>query len=383
MFQIGNTAQTVLGWYGVLKAGLIPVCALEQHRHREIDEIARRTETAAHLVQADLPRFDLVAFAWEVAGRQPTMSHLITINSTDPAENADRLEDLGGDGDPQVARRRVDEVQAAIDPDEVAVLQLSGGTTSVPKAIPRLHAEYWYNARAYADFWGWGLADRPTHLLPVVHNAGIICGLHAAHAAGACFVLGTHDPAVFVPLVAAEEAGEVWKKDGVRLKQEITRYIADPETCDACALKSRCTDGKSGRAVARSFGEEYYDRVRSYRGTFPYEKALRKRKVWIEPLFAEAKQWHGMERMRLRTLERVNTEVLVTAAGQNVKRLLEFGPRMPGRAAPAAALRPPERRCLRPVHRRRTAQRGVYQHAVRKPCDGPLWFRGLHDNLFC
>ena len=74
-------------------------------------------------------------------------------------------------------------------------------------------------------------------------------------------------------------AGEVLKKDGVRFKQKITRYIAEPTTCAACALKSRCTDGKSGRAVARSFDEEYYDRVRSYRGTFPYEKALRKRKV--------------------------------------------------------------------------------------------------------
>lgn len=206
VFQVGNTAQTVLGWYGVLKAGLIPVCALEQHRHREIDEIARRTEATAHLVQADLQRFDLVAFAREVAERQPTMGHLITIGSTDAAGSADRLEDLGAGGDPRATRRRVEEVQAAIDPDEVAVLQLSGGTTSVPKAIPRLHAEYWYNARAYADFWGWGPDDRPVHLLPVIHNAGIVCGLHAAHSVGACFVLGTHDPRVYVPLVAAEEA---------------------------------------------------------------------------------------------------------------------------------------------------------------------------------
>ncbi|MDP9485631.1 MAG: IS1182 family transposase [Actinomycetota bacterium] len=159
-------------------------------------------------------------------------------------------------------------------------------------------------------------------------------------------------------------AGEVLKKEGVRFKQQITRYLADPETCDACALKSRCTDGKSGRAVARSFDEEYYDRVRSYRGTFAYEKALRKRKVWIEPLFAEAKEWHGMREVRLRMLEKVNCEVLVTATGQNVKRLLEFGARGPRRVAQAAALRPPERSHSRPARHHRATRPRVFQHAA-------------------
>ena len=49
---------------------------------------------------------------------------------------------------------------------------------------------------------------------------------------------------------------------------------------------------------------------------------MSKRQVWIEPLFAEAKQWHGMRRFRLRRLWRVNCEALVTATGQNLKRLL-------------------------------------------------------------
>jgi hypothetical protein len=42
----------------------------------------------------------------------------------------------------------------------------------------------------------------------------------------------------------------------------------------------------------------------------------------VEPLFAEAKAWHGLRRFRLRRLWRVNTEALMTAAGQNPKRLL-------------------------------------------------------------
>ena len=76
--------------------------------------------------------------------------------------------------------------------------------------------------------------------------------------------------------------------------------------------------------MTRSFDEEYLDKVRGYMTTKPYNKALRKRKVWVEPLFGEGKQWHGMERFRLRRLEQVNIEALVTASGQNLKRLLSW-----------------------------------------------------------
>ena len=50
---------------------------------------------------------------------------------------------------------------------------------------------------------------------------------------------------------------------------------------------------------------------------------MNKRKVWVEPLFAEAKDWHGLRRFRLRLLWRVNCEALRIAAGQNLKRLLK------------------------------------------------------------
>jgi hypothetical protein len=49
---------------------------------------------------------------------------------------------------------------------------------------------------------------------------------------------------------------------------------------------------------------------------------MRKRKVWVEPLFGEAKQWHGLERFRLRGLQNVNIEGLLVATGQNLKRWL-------------------------------------------------------------
>jgi Transposase DDE domain len=106
--------------------------------------------------------------------------------------------------------------------------------------------------------------------------------------------------------------------------------------------------------------------VRGYRGTFAYEKALRKRKVWVEPLFGEAKDWHGMRRFRLRRLAKVNIEALLIASGQNVKRLLAFGGRRPKKLAQAAALRLPEAAPFYSGCHARRYHRGVLRRRRRR-----------------
>jgi hypothetical protein len=101
------------------------------------------------------------------------------------------------------------------------------------------------------------------------------------------------------------------------------RYRARAKDCNHCPLKTRCTTSTQGRSLCRGVDEQYLDRVRGYHSTEAYKKALRKRQVWVEPLFAEGKDWHGMRRFRLRRLWRVNCEALTRAAGQNLKRLLK------------------------------------------------------------
>ncbi len=101
------------------------------------------------------------------------------------------------------------------------------------------------------------------------------------------------------------------------------RYRARAKDCNHCPLKAKCTTSKQGRSLCRSVDEEYLERVRAYHRTEAYKKAYRKRSVWVEPLFAEAKDWHGLRRFRLRLLWRVNIEALRIAAGQNLKRLLK------------------------------------------------------------
>ena len=76
------------------------------------------------------------------------------------------------------------------DPWQVAIFQLSGGTTGVPKIIPRFHNEYLYTIRAmirFSDIDETLVAFTPS---PLMHNAPMIsppscrmpsCGFWKSH----------------------------------------------------------------------------------------------------------------------------------------------------------------------------------------------------------
>ena len=78
-----------------------------------------------------------------------------------------------------------------------------------------------------------------------------------------------------------------------------------------------------GAAHFRSFLQEYLDKGEGYRQTEVYLKAMRKRSLWVEPLFGEAKEFHRLRRFRLRRLLRVKIEGVMVATGQNLKRLIK------------------------------------------------------------
>jgi len=140
-------------------------------------------------------------------------------------------------------------------------------------------------------------------------------------------------------------AGKELRFDRPHSTERQLRYRARAKDCNHCPLKAKCTTSIQGRSLCRSVDEQYLDWVRGYHATEPYKKALRKRQVWVEPLFAEGKDWHGMRRFRLRRLWRVNCEALMRAGGQNLKRLLKkrgWG----RRPCPAEALHAPLFGCL-------------------------------------
>ena len=175
--------------------------------------------------------------------------------------------------------------------------------------------------------------------IKAVEGSGIraYLGLHEAGGRGSGFFPKSefaYDPEEDRYLCpAGETLRALGDAESNRRRGKIVTYRAKGSVCAACSLKPRCTTNKNGRSLRRGPGDEHIDLVRVYIETEPYLKAIRKRKVWIEPLFAEGKLWHRMRRFRTRTLEKTNTEALLIAAGQNVKRLLTFGGGRPKKVA--------------------------------------------------
>jgi 2,3-dihydroxybenzoate-AMP ligase len=172
VFQVPNCNELMFGFFGCLKAGLIPVCTLVSHREREISYLANHSEAILHFVQGDDAKFDHVEFAHRMKLAAPTLQHIVVARG--PArDGALSLKDLYEAQDPVRARMRVKSIER--DPFQVILFHLSGGTTGIPKIIPRFGSEYLYNMRAVAAFNGFQPGEIFYNPAPFMHNFNMVC----------------------------------------------------------------------------------------------------------------------------------------------------------------------------------------------------------------
>ncbi|WP_144630563.1 AMP-binding protein [Bordetella genomosp. 13] len=167
IFQMGTTLETVLALLACYKAGIVPVCSLPQHRALEIGQLVRQAGARGYFVQADFSAFDLVAFAREMMDAHGSLQHLVVARGA--ASDGVSLQALI-DGMP-LAHARARLARQPPGAEDVLAFQLSGGTTGVPKIIPRFHTEYLAHARACADMYQLREDDRMIWALPLLHNA--------------------------------------------------------------------------------------------------------------------------------------------------------------------------------------------------------------------
>ncbi|RDB46362.1 (2,3-dihydroxybenzoyl)adenylate synthase [Tsukamurella tyrosinosolvens] len=186
VLQLPNTAEFVTVLFGLFRIGAVPVFALPAHRRSELVHFVRTSGAKALITAATINRFDHRALAAEVAAETG-----VDVLVADDAPFGD-----GTAGAP-----------ATVDPEGLAFLQLSGGTTGVPKLIPRTHADYLYSVRESAKICGLGPGTRFLVVLPVAHNFPMSSpGILGVLWAGGTVVLGTDPaPSKAFPLIEAEK----------------------------------------------------------------------------------------------------------------------------------------------------------------------------------
>src|SRR6195256_2307473 len=102
----------------------------------------------------------------------------------------------------------------------------------------------------------------------------------------------------------------------------IVYYRASKGDCSRCSLKPKCTTAIA-RKITRDLDEDVRDRVRVLASTEAFQNSRRERKK-VEMRFAHMKRILRLDRLRLRGLNGVRDEVLLTATAQNLRRLAKL-----------------------------------------------------------
>jgi len=171
VFQIGSVKEIFVALYGCFKAGIVPLCTLPQYREIEIKSLGERAGAVAYFVQGDVSSsFDQIGFARQMMAAMPNIKHLVVTRGE--AGNGLSLEALANKYDTRTAREIVRPHEPT--PDDVIMFQLSGGSTGLPKIIPRFHSEYLGSALALAKAYELDENDVAMWALPLIHNAGML-----------------------------------------------------------------------------------------------------------------------------------------------------------------------------------------------------------------
>lgn len=99
-------------------------------------------------------------------------------------------------------------------------------------------------------------------------------------------------------------------------------YKSDPSTCRDCPLLASCTSNTQARkTVTRHVWADARERTDAHRLTDWGKRLYARRKETVERSFADAKQLFGHRYARFRSLAKVQTQALLAASAQNIKKI--------------------------------------------------------------
>ena len=222
VFQVANSKEVLAAVIACWKANLIPLCTLAAHRKNEIAFLAKHAGAKAHFIGI-AENFDFPAFAEEIRAEAPSMEHIIVVRGEGPA-SLPHMKGMIAAQDADQARRRISEIGR--DPYQVTAFQLSGGTTSIPKIIPRFGNEYLCNFECVANALGFTKDDTVFFPLQLTHNAGMIYNFPAFLCGATVAVSPKLDPPTLLgvlkenkPTIFALMASAVARMRAVNIKE--------------------------------------------------------------------------------------------------------------------------------------------------------------------
>lgn len=208
IFQLPNEPEFVYCFYAAVKIGVIPIAALPAHREAEISHFAKSTKARALAVPSSQKAFSHQEMARKIRKQAPHLEY--TFVSGDGV-------DADGISITRLLNDRIEQRESIAslkkyrpDPMEPAVFQLSGGTTGVPKVIPRTHNDYSANFRRAAEITFTNFDPVMGIAIPISHN-------FAMSSPGFLGTLYNGGRVVLIPSTKTEEVLEAVEKEKITI----------------------------------------------------------------------------------------------------------------------------------------------------------------------
>lgn len=136
ILQLPNRISIVIYLFALAKIGAVPIMALPAHREAELSGLIELAQPVAYIIADKYLGFSYEEMSIKLQNKYPVIKHIII----DKPEKSFMY-------DTTMSKNEFPK----INPYSTAILLLSGGTTGVPKLIPRTHADYMYDAKKASE----------------------------------------------------------------------------------------------------------------------------------------------------------------------------------------------------------------------------------------
>jgi len=222
VLHLPNIPEFVYLYFAFQRIGAIPLMALPPHRQHEIGHFVDFIDALAYVIPDNWGGFNFPELALSIRQKAKTLEHILVTGPDVPQGCISVSKWLAAE--PSLPASRLAELK--LDPLEPCCFQLSGGTTGVPKVIPRTHNDYVYNSKASGAVIDIRPDDVLLVVLPIAHNFPLAsAGIQAFLLEGARIVLSTSTRVADVmPLIERERITHLEIVPAL-----IIRWLDDPD----------------------------------------------------------------------------------------------------------------------------------------------------------
>ncbi|MGD0231913.1 MAG: AMP-binding protein [Syntrophorhabdales bacterium] len=255
MLQLPNWSEYVYSYFALQKIGAIPVVLISGYKQLEVSHLGKLTEATAWIVPAAYRKIDYASFLGEVRSFNPQLKQVISVRASGSTpgftSSLETLMEL-----PVTEEEREELALRRPDPTNAAHIIPSGGTTGLPKGIPRTHNDYICNVEYLHRGWEMNTGDVTLVVVPVGHNLALLNVVGSILFAYKLVLLDSTKP---VDICATIEAEKVTYMPTV---PSLVRRIVEQSELGTYNLASLKKISAGGEPSTPELIREVYDKLR-------------------------------------------------------------------------------------------------------------------------